>query len=129
MSYMIYLRMNCNDRVLVCIGNLDGGHPVTTHSDGLPCATSSTHVPGNDVTISSSGQAGLEVLVQWDVIIVDSNESLVPSAERYLVVVVVPPIGQRIFPHDVPKSHHVVDLPPPNQTIEVETKLGKIMAV
>lgn len=50
-------------------------HLICSHNDGPSSATASVALPGNDVTVSTGWQAGLQVLIEVRALVVECNEA------------------------------------------------------
>ncbi len=119
--------MNSNHRVLLVVSDVYAKRTVTADRETLARARAVDLVAADNVTVDTAWQAGLQSDIHAVIFVIDSNKCLVSTAERNLMVAIVPPVLNLLTVGNVSKLGHVVDLSPtmltnPTVTASVITK-------
>jgi len=86
---------------------------ICLNRDTLSGALIANQISGNDVTVRSRRQSGLQLAVQGITrFVVDNDKGPVAARERHLVMAIVPPVLKRLEVRNVTESDHVSDWMP-----------------
>lgn len=94
--------MDGHHGVLAAGADVEVSAAVPTHSDGGSCASSAIQVAGNDVTVLTLRESGLQSLIEVKALQVENNEGVSTAAKSDLIVGSCPPVPQRLYSSDVP---------------------------